>query len=397
MKKLLFIFFSFLFQTGIAQTNIGDSLALVDLYNATNGPNWTNKTNWLTGPVKTWYGITKHQLPYDTTRVGQVSLFNNNLSGFIPSSIGNLTWVGVIYLYNNNISGSIPETIGRCIHLVELELQNNQLSGNLTDSICKCVNLNAFYLQNNNFTGRIPDCLNQLTNFTLMGINNNLFDGIPDFSTIPLANGAWYLVQNNLLSFEDIEPNMTLWSFSCPLCGTQNYAPQFDSVNKKIDTTVVIHSALYLHCTMGGLHNLYQWNKNGVDITGAIDSVLLLNPAEYADSGVYSCRITNSVVPGLTYFRRPITVHVDETNGEEESSLENIGVYVYQNFSKNILQIVGLSGKATAYVYNINGSLLLSQPLQNYTLDISSLSKGLYFIKLSTEEGSVVRKFVKNK
>ena len=35
-----------------------DSLALVELYNSTNGPGWTNNDNWLTGSIDTWYGIT---------------------------------------------------------------------------------------------------------------------------------------------------------------------------------------------------------------------------------------------------------------------------------------------------------------------------------------------------
>jgi hypothetical protein len=393
MKKILFIIILFLNQLSFSQTNIGDSLALVDFYYATNGPNWTNNTNWLTGPVKTWFGVHKAGLPWDTTRVSGIQLPNNNLSGYIPSSIGNLTWLGALFLENNNLSGPIPETIGRCIRLTQFQLSNNLLSGYLTDSIGNCPYLIGLYIYNNHFTGRIPDALNQLSSLSSLGIENNLFDGLPDFSAIPSASYANYRVQNNLFTFEDIEPNMTLSSFSCPLCGTQYYAPQFDSVNKSIDTTIVIHSALYLHCTMGGQHNLYQWNKNGVDITGAIDSVLLINPAEYADSGVYSCRITNSIVPGLTYFRRPITVHVDETNGEQEFTPNE--VFIYQNKSTNTLQIAGLTNNATAYIYNINGSLLISQQVRNSAIDISSLSKGLYFIKLSMEEGSVVRKFVK--
>jgi hypothetical protein len=40
-----------------AQVASADSLALVALYNATNGPNWSNNTNWLTGPVSTRAGI----------------------------------------------------------------------------------------------------------------------------------------------------------------------------------------------------------------------------------------------------------------------------------------------------------------------------------------------------
>lgn len=34
-----------------------DSLALVALYNSTNGPNWRNEFNWLEGPVNTWKGV----------------------------------------------------------------------------------------------------------------------------------------------------------------------------------------------------------------------------------------------------------------------------------------------------------------------------------------------------
>ena len=40
-----------------AQVNVQDSLALVDLYNSTGGPNWANQDNWLAGTVSTWYGI----------------------------------------------------------------------------------------------------------------------------------------------------------------------------------------------------------------------------------------------------------------------------------------------------------------------------------------------------
>ncbi|MES2732464.1 MAG: hypothetical protein V4714_11975, partial [Bacteroidota bacterium] len=35
-----------------------DSLTLVDLYTSTDGANWFTKTNWLTGSVNTWFGVT---------------------------------------------------------------------------------------------------------------------------------------------------------------------------------------------------------------------------------------------------------------------------------------------------------------------------------------------------
>src|SRR5690606_38381156 len=34
-----------------------DSLALVALYNSTNGPNWRVNNNWLVNPVSSWSGI----------------------------------------------------------------------------------------------------------------------------------------------------------------------------------------------------------------------------------------------------------------------------------------------------------------------------------------------------
>ncbi|MBX2922196.1 MAG: hypothetical protein KF746_08395 [Chitinophagaceae bacterium] len=41
-----------------AQVNVQDSLALVDLYNSTDGPDWVQNANWLAGPVSTWHGVT---------------------------------------------------------------------------------------------------------------------------------------------------------------------------------------------------------------------------------------------------------------------------------------------------------------------------------------------------
>jgi hypothetical protein len=37
--------------------NNQDSLALVDLYNSTNGPQWNSDENWLTGPVAMAAGL----------------------------------------------------------------------------------------------------------------------------------------------------------------------------------------------------------------------------------------------------------------------------------------------------------------------------------------------------
>ena len=63
-----------------------DRDALIALYNATDGANWTNTWD-LDADITTWYGIT---LDEDGS-VTHIELSNNNLIGFIPSEIGNLT------------------------------------------------------------------------------------------------------------------------------------------------------------------------------------------------------------------------------------------------------------------------------------------------------------------
>ena len=40
-----------------AQVAQEDSLALVALYQTTDGTNWSDNTNWLTGPVAQWFGV----------------------------------------------------------------------------------------------------------------------------------------------------------------------------------------------------------------------------------------------------------------------------------------------------------------------------------------------------
>jgi ligand-binding sensor domain-containing protein len=89
-------------------------------------------------------------------------------------------------------------------------------------------------------------------------------------------------------------------------------------------------------------------------------------------------------------WRRPLSeiIGVDEIKGTIDAS-------IYPNPATTTLNIIGISTSATAEVFDPNGKSLLSQTLNSQSIDISSLAKGMYFIKLSTKEGSVVRKFVK--
>ena len=108
-KLVLYLFLVFVINVGevFAQDRERDSLALVELYDNTDGDNWTDNTNWKSAPIDTWYGVT-----VTGGRVTSLVLLNNNLVGSIPPQIENLTSLQYLLLYNNELTGSIPPEIG---------------------------------------------------------------------------------------------------------------------------------------------------------------------------------------------------------------------------------------------------------------------------------------------
>ncbi|MCK5075130.1 MAG: hypothetical protein KAR38_02090, partial [Calditrichia bacterium] len=165
-----------------AQVISQDSLALVDFYTSTNGGSWTDNSDWLSSPVSEWNGIT-----VENNRVTKIELYNNGLSGELPGSIGNLTKLRVLNLYNNEIAGQIPNGIGLLNSLKYLYLYQNQLTGDL------------------------PLQINNLDSLIRIRLYDNELLNLPDLSTSDFAETIVELrVENNKLTFEDLEPNIEI-------------------------------------------------------------------------------------------------------------------------------------------------------------------------------------------
>ena len=95
-----------------------DREALIALYNATGGANWTNNNGWLSErPVSEWHGVTADR----AGRVTRLSLNGNGLAGSLPPELGDLTGLGALYLYNNaGLTGSLPSEMGQLAGLSTL-------------------------------------------------------------------------------------------------------------------------------------------------------------------------------------------------------------------------------------------------------------------------------------
>ncbi|KAL6590785.1 hypothetical protein U3516DRAFT_770032 [Neocallimastix sp. 'constans'] len=61
-----------------------------------------------------------------------------------------------LFLQDNNLSGSIPESIGNLTELKELKLHKNNITGPIPNSIGKLTILEILYLNDNNLSGELP-------------------------------------------------------------------------------------------------------------------------------------------------------------------------------------------------------------------------------------------------
>ncbi|MFP5040471.1 leucine-rich repeat domain-containing protein [Parasediminibacterium sp. JCM 36343] len=208
-----------------AQVNKQDSLALVDLYNSTNGAKWDVNTNWLTtAPVSTWYGV----IVDSNGRVTSLVLLNDlnhyfypyesgiNLNGSLPSSIGDLTELRTLNLTNikynyiggvgafqvisaNGLTGAIPASIGNLKKLTNLDLSYNKLTGSVPSSIRNLTNLSSLNLSyNNTLTGDIFNTICNIQTLEILNLQYNAFGGgIDSIGKLNKIN-ALYLNNNQL-------------------------------------------------------------------------------------------------------------------------------------------------------------------------------------------------------
>ena len=167
---------------GSGQGTVADDRAALEaLYEATDGANWDDNTNWGSSlPLDEWHGVGT----FTGGRVHQLLLNNNGLTGEIPAALGSLTSLRWLILTNNNgLTGEIPAALGSLTSLRILEFRNNGLTGAIPAALGSLTNLTQLLLQDNQLTGSIPssgsltnleDFLseNQLTRSRLRSLTN---------------------------------------------------------------------------------------------------------------------------------------------------------------------------------------------------------------------------------
>lgn len=115
-------------------------------------------------------------------------LFENSISGTIPSSLCKLQSLTLLDISGNNLMGLVPDCLGNesitntSLSILALSLRNNNLSGEFPLFLQNCQQLVFLDLSNNHFLGTSPPWIGDtLPSLAFLRLRSNMFYGhIPE-------------------------------------------------------------------------------------------------------------------------------------------------------------------------------------------------------------------------
>jgi Leucine-rich repeat (LRR) protein len=148
--------------------------AMAAFFFSTNGSSWKRVWGWLLEDDEcTWYQITDERRCVNGT-LQVLSLQGNHLNGPLPNEIGLLSSLQVLQLSSNKIKGPIAKVVA-LNKLKILDISLNDLSGSIPSEIGQCTDLTFLDLSYNSFSRSIPSEIGQCTDLTFLDLSYNSF------------------------------------------------------------------------------------------------------------------------------------------------------------------------------------------------------------------------------
>ena len=122
-------------------------------------------------------------------------MYVNELTGTIPTEVGNMKVLQELYWHKNGLTGTIPTEVGNLQHLSLLMLPMNHLTRSIPTEIGKLDMLTQLYLNSNDLTGPIPIEIGNLANLTDLYFSFNALNG-----TIPTEVGIMQKLETLFLN-----------------------------------------------------------------------------------------------------------------------------------------------------------------------------------------------------
>lgn len=294
-----------------------DSLALVALFNATDGPNWitqqypedeypiellndnvkeyylegehapqsdlfhypnAGRSKWLVGPVKDWFGILleKRQIGNtadSTWRVVHLRMTDDRrdagdigLNGYIPREVGLLTaleWFKI----NGNIGVGGKEFPKEIYHstLTRFDIESTNAKGDLLDEFRNCTKL-EFLNVRKNYLDSIPSL--------------DFMD--PDVLNATFAvNGQTMWFYQNQFTYASLEPSVEYWMSISPNIEYEMH--EQNNVGREREIILPAGGSVTLTSDgMAGKNGVYTWYMNGFNIYATSPELTVSTTGNYA-------------------------------------------------------------------------------------------------------------------
>ena len=150
-----------------------------------------------------------------------------------------------------------------------------------------------------------------------------------------------------------------------------------------VPTVSITANGMILSSTAAGNPASYQWYLNGTAINGATSATY-----QASQDGVYYLEVT---------YDYGCAVSNNQTLGSSELIELVFQTKLFPNPAKEILYIQTNDSKIRVIISDLNGRKILksSENSQSHTLDISSLSKGIYQVEITDGMNKITKKFIK--
>lgn len=124
-------------------------------------------------------------------------LAHNKLTGLIPESFAGLVNLRVLDLGNNRLSGPLDTAfmLHSCVYMY---LDNNQFTGEIPASIGNMSQLQRLTLQCNEISGEIPQSMVDMPAIEMLQLSNNRLTGLTPSFTLPSSLRWVYLTHNDM-------------------------------------------------------------------------------------------------------------------------------------------------------------------------------------------------------
>ena len=323
---------------GSAET---DRAALVAVYRATGGDDWTDNANWLSdAPLRDWHGV-------ETNEQGLVT--GLRLGGWDETA---REYIG------NGLTGSLPSELGALSHLQWLEIGGNGgLTGPIPAALGNLANLESLFLQENRLTGPIPAALGRLGNLGWLGLDGNELTGSIPADLGNLKNLRGLTLTGNGLCVPDT-PAMRAWvaaisDFSGVFCvGSVAFSRVVTRLDVLVDTMAVVADL-----DGDGRDDILAVEYQEFN-AGTPEERLTKTPLRvFINVGDGSFKHAPELVAGTIDVRTPIVV-ADDFNGDGRADLAifDAGVYVNEHRS-------GYGNPPQLYLSSPDGRLRPSEAL----------------------------------